>query len=56
MVEMKLEAVIAVNANPARIVTAEGKVRTYDMSGRRNDTDSPWRGRQRFDVLKEKAP
>jgi len=24
---------------------AEGKVRTYDMSGRRGDTDSPWRGR-----------
>jgi len=29
----------------ARVI-AEGKVRTYDMSGRRGDTDSPWRGRQ----------
>jgi len=29
-------------------VIKEGKVRTYDMSGRRGDTDSPWRGRQRF--------
>jgi len=28
----------------ARVI-AEGKVRTYDMSGRRGDTDSPWRGR-----------
>ena len=35
-------------ANPAQIVIAEGKVRTYNMSGRRYDTDSPWRGRQRF--------
>jgi hypothetical protein len=26
-------------------VIAEGRVRTYDMSGRRGDTDSPWRGR-----------
>jgi hypothetical protein len=44
MVEMKLKTAIATNANPARIVIAEGKVRTYDMSGRRGDTDSPWRG------------
>jgi len=44
----RLEAAIAVNANPARIVIAEGKVRTHDMSGRRGHTDSLWRGRQRF--------
>jgi hypothetical protein len=25
-------------------VTAEGKVRTYDMSGSRGNADSPWRG------------
>jgi hypothetical protein len=24
------------------------RVRVYDMSGRRGDTDSPWRGRQKF--------
>jgi 3-isopropylmalate dehydrogenase len=29
----------------ARVI-AEGKVRTYDMSGRRSNTDSPWRGRE----------
>ncbi len=45
---MKLETARAENANPARIVIAEGKVHTYDMSGRRGDTDSPRRGRQRF--------
>jgi hypothetical protein len=33
----------------ARVI-AEGKVRTYDMSGRRGDTDSPWRGRQRLNA------
>jgi len=37
----RLEAAIA------RVI-AEGKVRTYDMSGRRGDTDPPWRGRQRL--------
>jgi hypothetical protein len=42
----RLESTIALNANPARIVIAEGKVRTYDMSGRRGDTDSPHRGGQ----------
>jgi len=31
----------------ARVI-AEGKVRTYNMSGRRGDTDSSWRGRRRF--------
>jgi isocitrate/isopropylmalate dehydrogenase len=41
----RLETAIATNANPARIVIAEDKGRTYDMSGRRGDTDSPWRGR-----------
>jgi hypothetical protein len=39
MVEMKLETTIA------RVI-AEGKLRTYDMSGRRTDTDSPHHGGQ----------
>ena len=34
MVEMRLETGIAAKANPARIVIAEGKVRTYDMGGK----------------------
>jgi hypothetical protein len=52
MVEMKPETAIAVNANPARIVIAEGKVRIYDMSDQSlpamagGDTDSPHRGGQ----------
>ena len=39
MVEMKPEAGIAAKANPARIVTAEGKVRTYDMGGKNSTLD-----------------
>jgi hypothetical protein len=39
MVEMSLETVIAVNANPARIVISEGKVRTYDMGGKDSTLD-----------------
>jgi len=31
----------------ARVI-AEGKVRTYDMSGYRGDTDSLWRDQQRI--------
>jgi isocitrate dehydrogenase (NAD+) len=31
----------------ARVI-AEGKVRTYDMSGYRSDADSPWRGWKKF--------
>jgi len=31
----------------ARVI-AEGRVYTCDMSGRRGDTNSPWRGRQKF--------
>jgi len=38
----------------ARVI-AEGKVRTYDMSGRRGDTDSPWRGRQRFHARRSQS-
>jgi len=32
----------------ASIDIIEGKARVYNMSGRRDNTDSPWRGRQRF--------
>jgi len=39
MVEMRLEAAIATNANPARIVIKEGKVRTYDMGGKDSTLD-----------------
>ena len=31
----------------ARVI-AEGKIRIHNMSGRRGDTDSPWRERQKF--------
>jgi isocitrate/isopropylmalate dehydrogenase len=45
----RLETAIAANANPARIVIAKGKVRTYDMSaiGRTRPTAAGrlWRGR-----------
>ena len=37
------EMVTCLEAAIARVI-AEGKVRTYDTSGRRGDTDSPWRG------------
>ena len=39
MVEMRLEAAIAAKANPARIVIAEGKVRTYNMGGKDSTLD-----------------
>ena len=39
MVEMKPEIGIAAKANLARIVTAEGKVRTYDMGGKDSTLD-----------------
>ena len=41
MVEMRLETGIAAKANPARIVIAEGKVRTYDMGGKDSTLDVP---------------
>jgi isocitrate/isopropylmalate dehydrogenase len=39
MVEMTLETTIAAKANPARIVIAEGKVRTYDMGANASTLD-----------------
>ena len=33
----RLESAIAANTNPARIVIAEGEVRTHNMSGRRGE-------------------
>ena len=42
----RLETALAANATPARTMIAEGKVRTYNMSGRRGDTDSPHHGGQ----------
>jgi isocitrate dehydrogenase (NAD+) len=35
----RLESAIPANANPARIVIAEGKVRTYDMGGKDSTLD-----------------
>jgi len=35
----RLESALAANANPARIMIAEGKVRTYDMGGNASTLD-----------------
>jgi isocitrate dehydrogenase (NAD+) len=35
----RLEIAVGANANPARIVIAEGKVRTYDMGGKDSTLD-----------------